>query len=215
MKKLPLLWDTREVQLEIDYSKGFWKGNLRQLGMVGVSDADRRFHPLLISIQKSEDGPGSALVLSTSAEMVSRSSAVPTTCLKDGSEALRSGANDAQLIDNDCFAHMTHLPFTRGGGIRGSRGSLARYLLTCKDEVTKKCRYTLEDVCDILSFIFVFSHLTTLQDWVTARQLFMAENEDLPGHVYVQYLPFYPRWGNACHIPGEVQSSQGLEKTWD
>jgi hypothetical protein len=51
LKKAPLLWQTGLIQQEIDYSKGFWKGDWRQLGMVGISDANRTFHPLVISIQ--------------------------------------------------------------------------------------------------------------------------------------------------------------------
>jgi hypothetical protein len=72
----------------------------------------------------------------------------------------------------------------------------------------------LQDVFDIRSYYFCFSHLTSLQDWGTARTLFIAENQDLPDHVYVQYMPIYPRWGSACHAAGETQSGQGLERTW-
>lgn len=88
-------------------------------------------------------------------------------------------------------------------------------MLNCKDGETKKRQFTLQDVCNILSYYFAFSHLTSLQDWTTARTLFVAENQDLPDHVYTQYLPPFPRWGSACHTGGEVQSGQGLEKTWN
>lgn len=215
LQKARFLWKTGNVQQEIDYSKGFWINDLRQAGMVGFSDADRVFHPSIISIQNSEDGPGSNVILASSTDMISQSRAVPDTCLKDGSEALRYAAKMSQLIPTDCFAHMTRLPFTRGGGIRGSRGSLSRYLLTCKDNTTGKRLYIFRDVCDVLSFVFAFAHLPSLPDWITARRLFMEENQDLPLHVYNQYLPIYPRWGSACHRPGEARSSQGLEKTWD
>jgi hypothetical protein len=76
----------------------------------------------------------------------------------------------------------------------------------------KKTHCKLNDVFDILSFFFAFSHITTLQDWVTARDLFMNNNQDLPNHVYKQYLPSYPWRGSVCHQAGESRSSQGLEK---
>jgi hypothetical protein len=214
LQKASSLWGTGHVQQEADYAKGLWVDNLRQVGMVGISDADRKFHPTVIAIQKSEDIQGSTNMLSKSMEMVIKSSSIPSTCLKDGSMAMRSAGNSLLLIDQDCFAHMIRLPFTRGGGVRGSRGSLARYLLNHKDE-HGKMHYFLRDVFDILSFVFALSHITTLHDWVTARDLFMNENQDLPDHVYKQYFPGYPRWGAAAHQPGESRSTQGLEKTWD
>jgi hypothetical protein len=44
----------------------------------------------------------------------------------------------------------------------------------------KKTDYNLNDIFDILSFFFAFSHITPLHDWVTARDLFMYNNQDLP-----------------------------------
>jgi hypothetical protein len=174
LQKAPSLWGTGHVQQEADYSQGFWVGNLRQLGMVGISDADRKFHTTVLTIQKSENALGSTTMLSKSTEMLMKSSAVPESCLKDGSEALSRACKSLRLIENDCFAHMVRLPFTRGGGIRGSRGSLSRYLLKYTDD-HGKTQYTLSDVFDVLSFFFAFSHLTTVQDWVTARNLFMKK----------------------------------------
>jgi hypothetical protein len=48
--------ESQQVQVKIDHSKGFWKGDERQLGIVGISDADKKFHPNVICIQKPEDG---------------------------------------------------------------------------------------------------------------------------------------------------------------
>ena len=214
LEQAPSLWGTGRVQQEADYSQGFWLQNLRQLGMVGISDADRKFHVTVIGIQKSEDGPGSTKLLSYSTELLTKSSAAPSSCLKDGSEALRSACIKLLTIGTDCFAHMVRQPFSRGGGVRGSRGSMSRYLLNHKDEHGKR-HIDFRDVFDILSFFFALSHITTLHDWVTARCLFMKENQDLPDHVYMQYLPSYPRWGAACHQSGESKSTQGLEKNWD
>jgi hypothetical protein len=118
------------VQQEADYAQGFWVGNLRQLGMVGIRDANRILHPIIVAIHKYEDGPGSTNMLLNSTKMVIKSSAVPSTCLKDGSVALRSVSNFLLLIDQDCFANMVQHPFTGGGGVRVSRRSLFRYLLT-------------------------------------------------------------------------------------
>lgn len=46
------------VQVEFDYLKGFWKSDEPPLGMAGISDADKKFHPVAIGVQKSEDGTG-------------------------------------------------------------------------------------------------------------------------------------------------------------
>jgi hypothetical protein len=107
LNAMPELWGTGQVQLEIDYSKGYWKNNLRQLGQVGVSDANRKYYPIAFGIQALEDGPGSKDILSLTCQLVSVFSAVPISCLKDAAEALHFGANAVQLVENDCFAHMT------------------------------------------------------------------------------------------------------------
>jgi hypothetical protein len=57
-KASQLFAELGRVQVEIDYSKGFWKSDEPQLGMVGISDADKKFHPVAIGVQKSEDGTG-------------------------------------------------------------------------------------------------------------------------------------------------------------
>lgn len=75
--------ESQQVQVKIDYSKGFWKGDERQLGIVRISDADKKFHPVAICVQKSEDGMGSAAVLSIVTEMLMRSGTVPDSGLKD------------------------------------------------------------------------------------------------------------------------------------
>jgi hypothetical protein len=106
-KASQLFAELGRVQVEIDYSKGFWKSDEPQLGMVGISDADKKFHPVAIGVQKSEDSTGSAAVLDLVTEMLTRSGAVPDCCLKDAAQALASGASQAQLIGNDCFAHIT------------------------------------------------------------------------------------------------------------
>lgn len=46
------------MQVEFDYLKGFWKSDEPPLGMAGISDADKKFHPVAIGVQKSEDGTG-------------------------------------------------------------------------------------------------------------------------------------------------------------
>jgi hypothetical protein len=104
---MPELWGTGQVQLEIDYSKGYWKNNLRQLGQVGVSDANRKYHPIAFGVQALEDGQRSKDILSLACQLVSVFSAVPISCLKDAAEALHFGVNAVQLVENDCFTHMT------------------------------------------------------------------------------------------------------------
>jgi hypothetical protein len=103
--------ESQQVQVKIDHSKGFWKGDERQLGIVGISDADKKFHPNVICIQKSEDGMGSAAVLGIVTEMLMRSGTVPHSRLKDDDasrqQPLAAGANLVQFIDIDCFAHFS------------------------------------------------------------------------------------------------------------
>jgi hypothetical protein len=93
LKAMPELWGTGQVQLKIDYSKGYWKNNLRQLGQVGVSDANRKYHPIAFGVQALEDGPGSKDILSLACQLVSAFSAVPISCLQDAAEALHFGVN--------------------------------------------------------------------------------------------------------------------------
>ena len=56
-------------------------------------------------------------------------------------------------------------------------------------------------------------------EWTTARDLFKDEHSFLLNsrydHFWNYYFPVQPRWGNICHHSGEIQSVQGLEKSWD
>jgi hypothetical protein len=137
--------ESQQVQVKIDHSKGFWKGDERQLGIVGISDADKKFHPNVICIQKSEDGMGSAAVLGIVTEMLMRSGTVPHSRLKDDDQ----GSSHSPLVpiwysSLTSTALRTFLDFRSNAeaGPHGSRGSMARYFLSVKDDNEETRRLT-------------------------------------------------------------------------
>ena len=61
-------------------------------------------------------------------------------------------------------------------------------------------------------------HLSTEKDWSSARLLFLNFFPFLFTPEFNHFREFYqpekPRWGAASHLPGEVQSTNGLEVDW-
>jgi hypothetical protein len=78
------------------------------------------------------DDGGKALI-----SVVEQSNASRTRRIREGDLVIRNDlllASDGlleflEIFVRRCFAHIVRMPNTRGGGKRGSKGSLARYLL--------------------------------------------------------------------------------------
>ncbi len=143
--------------------------------------------------------------------MLTRSGAVPDCCLKDVPLLKLSPLVPVKHNSLTTTASHTSLVF-RSRAEEGFAYLEDPWQGTCFQSRTTKPR---NESTHFQMFVMFNRNLTTVNDWVTARAFFKAENPDLPDHFYEQYMPLYPRWGSACNEPGDVRSTQGLEKTWE
>ena len=200
--------------IEIDFSQGFFDNNYRQIGKCGLSDHHRKFHTITYIICESENYVDAKRILDYTVSLLQDyGHCSVTSMICDGAKALTKAQENCHGIRYilDCFAHISRPLSTRGYGTSGSRGSVARYLVSHGTHIDK--------IVSIMFDFFAIRHLNTLIEWTTARDLFKDEHSFLLNsrydHFWNYYFPVQPRWGNICHHSGEIQSVQGLEKSWD
>ena len=75
-------------------------------------------------------------------------------CLVDGGCALEKSLLDNNVMQRRCFAHVARMPHSRGGGYRGGKGSLPRYLLD--RGVAQKEMSKVRFLVSWLSFVFYY-----------------------------------------------------------
>ena len=107
-----------------------------------------------------------------------------------------------------CFAHNIRIGGTRGGGIRGGKGSLPRYLL--QQGVPPKI------MTKMMSLIIMFNYIPNGEVFENAMILFLNEFDEYANkHVREYYLdPKDPKklGGRAVGEQGQPGSNQGVEK---
>lgn len=146
------------IQLEMDFFK-LVNNDGWQVGHIGTSDLNHRYWLLGSILCLSENTSNALKLLSRGEKLIEAAGGLVTKGLIDGGKALISAVEQSNasrtrriregnlVISNDlllasdgllefleifvrrCFAHIVRMPNTRGGGKRGSKGSLARYLL--------------------------------------------------------------------------------------
>ena len=200
--------------IEIDFAQGFFLNNTRQLGKCGLSDQHRKFHTLIYGIFMSENSEDAKMMLDLTVLLLSRyGKGTVTSMICDGSKALTKAQEDCVGIQHllDCFAHISRPLSTRGYGKMGSRGSVARYLVSHGIHIDK--------IISIMFDFFAIRHLNCMEEWKTSRELFKIKfpvlSDTKYDHFWNYYFPENPRWGNVPHKAGEIHSVQGLEKSWD
>jgi len=161
--------------------------------------------------------------------------------LSDGGEAISTaidGINKRRLESEQdgvtkrrCFAHVVRLPGMRGGGKRGSLGSLARYLLTKITDTassndaeggtsptnspSQTCPQKV--MLKIMSKVILFNYLPDRETFKHAMTLLIGEYKQyLNEHVLKNYLdPLDPNklGGRAANeFQGQNGSTQGMER---
>ena len=200
--------------IEIDFAQGFFDNNFRQIGKCGLSDHHRKFHGITYGICASENNIDAKRILDYTICLLNKyGNCSVTSMICDGAKALTKAKENCKVIRHllDCFAHISRPLRSRGYGNSGLRGSVARYLVSHGTHIDK--------IISIMFDFFAMRHLNTLMEWKTARSLFKGKHSLLEhskyDHFWTYYLPEQPRWGNVAHHCGEIQSVQGLEKSWD
>ena len=134
---------------------------------------------------------------------------VVRTALIDGGRALESAVKSLPGVTRRrCFAHCTRMGFTRGGGKRGGKGSLPRYLLD--NGVNPKV------MARMMSLVLLMLWLPSKLEYEQAMSLFVNEfKEHINDHITKNYLdPKRPEnlGGRAVGVKAISSSTNGVEK---
>jgi hypothetical protein len=239
-KAAALMFPDGQVQLETDY---LGIGGPYVFGHAGVSDFNHKYWLLVFQIALSENEGAVYEMLDLAVHFAENVHLLPleedeelltpatvTQVLADGGEAIRAAveklsdercegddANQFAILIRRCFAHIIRMGFTRGGGYRGGKGSLPRYLL--KQGVPPKV------MTKMMSLIIMFNYIPDDDVFEEAMKLFCKEFADhINNHVKENYLsPTDPKklGGRAAGEQGQPGSNQGGEragrdwkKTW-
>lgn len=204
-------------QSEVDYTHLDSDHGL-VLGVVGTSDAHRRFHPIIYDLNVTENAVGSTRMLKLVDMLTLCISQKHITVLKDASLALEKAANsNLNLEARDCLTHKVRSKtWTNKKGVSGTRGSLETYMMS------KSCKPI--EISQLLSVMLALDTLPTIEKY-QAAVILLYKDFDAPkkwsfsasvtvkDHIKSHYFPLQPRIG-PIHMPGEVHSSNGLERKW-
>ena len=112
----------RQFQLEIDFSKGFFKGDKLQVGCIGISDVHHVFWPMLFIVCDAENHINALRCIESALQIFAQCSIDNVRyLLKDGGTAIQSAYEEVNEREKNvtscrCMAHMFRAGFTRGGG---------------------------------------------------------------------------------------------------
>ena len=206
-----------KVQLETDYFTVV--GVPWQVGHIGVSDYNHKYWGLAFQISDSENKQAVWELLQFALYCVENvheletndivSQAQVTHVLADGGEAIRSAieqqsnerydAGGQRLALRRCFAHVIRMGMTRGGGIRGGKGSLPRYLLD--QGVPPKV------MAKMMSIIIMFNYIPDDEVFEEAMKLFHEKYKD---HINEHVMSFYLDPTNSMKLGGRACGEQGM-----
>ena len=221
--KAACMYPGGKVQLEID----FFHPNEEmpyQVGHVGVSDCNHKYWPIAYIIAPREDKDSCWKLLKTGIHLIEQKygdnpAGQVSTLLSDGGGGIlsaidainveRAAAGKSIIKKRRCFAHNIRMPNTNGGGKRGGKGSLPRYLLDnlCPADIMAK----------IMAKIILFNFLPDADTYRVATKLLIDEYRDyINDHVLQNYLdPEDPnKIGGrvANEFQGQNGSTQGVER---
>jgi hypothetical protein len=203
------------ILMEIDYTQGLIQDFV--VGCVGVSDANRVFHPIIFEINLKEDGDGAKSALSICSAIFKR--LIPSRklklcrVLKDGGSALSSATKSLGYRELSCLSHLIR----NGWGVKkghgsGYMGSLPTYLKSKNCEKNEIKWLTLALIClRHLPSETEYTHaVLLLRSHCIQHKFTFCRTNAIKSHVFQYYFPLLPRLN---FHPGEPRSTNGLEKT--
>ena len=111
---------------------------------------------ICFAISHSENSVSALELLRVAVELIEAAKGELEFVLVDGGIALKSAVDELNIGQNEkekiyltlkaCFTHMMRLPFSRGGGYRGGKGSIVRGLIKRKVK-SKQLRQVREVDC--------------------------------------------------------------------
>ena len=149
------------VQINTDFAH--IPGTGMVLGTCGIDDFKRKDWLTSFCVCPAEDAEmAEKLMRATVVRIDADSRAKRDKALIDGAGALKKAARALLLKARGCHAHIVRLALRRGGGKRGSKGSLSRYLLTNMGMTYKdmaKVRYDTLCILYILFCVLIYCHI--------------------------------------------------------
>ena len=122
------------IQMSCDFT--YIPGTPYMLGICGVDDFAHRFWPTSFIISHTENGDVATKVMGRMVELMNADiNGHPDKVIIVEANALYSACRKLGLDPRSCFTHIIRLPLTRGGGKRGSKGSLANYFINTMGKV--------------------------------------------------------------------------------
>jgi len=100
------------------------------VGHAGVDDFNHHYWGVLFIICKSENEEFASKLIHHMTDKLKHHGGTPKKGLVDGGPAIKAALDKEGLDRRPDWSHMIRLPLSRGGGKRGVKGSLPRYLLT-------------------------------------------------------------------------------------
>lgn len=220
-----LMFDHGAVQISCDFAD--IPGTNMQLGTCGVDDFGRKQYLTSFCICPYENAADAEKLMKATVDRIDADiRAKRDKALIDGAGALKKAARALLLRVRSCHAHIVRLALRRGGGKRGSKGSLSRYLLTNMGMCHKDMAKVVGDVHygnyippkyheDYVAFNDLLWHRH--DDKLHLRNSTKKSDEEKKKHVNhlkKTYLSPDPccSGGRAVGIEGQSGSNQGGEK---
>ena len=213
------------VQISCDFAD--IPGTDMQLGTCGVDDFGRKQYLTSFCICPYENAEDAEKLMRATVERIDADErAKRDKALIDGAGALKKAARALRLRVRSCHAHIVRLALRRGGGKRGSKGSLSRYLLT-------NMGIGYKDMSKVVGDVHYGNYIPPKhkQDYDSFNELLWEKHDDLlhlrnskkktddektkhVNHLKKTYLSHDPccSGGRAVGIEGQSGSNQGGEK---
>jgi hypothetical protein len=189
------------------------------VGHIGFSDLNHRYWILGIVISRSENQEAAGHLLHHALKLLRQHGGDGNRVLVDGGKALNKAIGNEnevrELLESltlekrRCHAHCIRMPFSRGGGFRGGKGSIVKALLDAN--------VPRETVGKIVGHLIMMTYIAPddNETFHNAIQLLKHQyGEHLSTHICETYLT-----GNPCDLggicagrAGEVGSTQGVER---
>lgn len=218
-EKATKMYQDGGAQLDMDFFMGVSAADEWQVGHIGFSDLNHRYWILGMVIARSENSKAAGIILRHALNLLRDAGGNGNRILVDGGKALCSAIGNEnevrQLLEEfvlelrRCLAHCLRMPFSRGGGYRGGKGSIPKKLI--EDGVPRKIVGKIVGLLLMMTFIAPDDNET----FNLAIDLLIDEyGEYLSKHLKETYLTKNPNHlGGVCAgRAGEVASTQGGER---
>ena len=113
----------KSIQVQIDFAKGFFDDDVKQLGTVFCNDYLHQAFPILFIICDAKDKTACTMALKTAKEILELREMKLRQVLADRGGAIIYAVASLFVLFVACYTHSVRSGLTRGGGLKGGQGS--------------------------------------------------------------------------------------------